>query len=115
GVLDGAEIDHVPLEIPGLNLGLELGKRDAGHRLDLDPGLRRERLEEGLPPRGFPYAAVGIDVDGSALRARRPDDRGRAEERAGAKRQHPTGGISERPFPTPFFATPPPRRRPAGR
>jgi hypothetical protein len=91
-IFDVAEIDHVPLEIPGLNLGLELGEGDAGHGLDRDAGLRRERLEEGLPPGGFPYAAVGIDVDRSALRARRAQDRGRGKERAGAERQRATAG-----------------------
>src|SRR5262249_16668758 len=87
-----AELDPVPLETPGVTWGFDFGKRDAGHGLDLDSGLCRERLEEGLPPRGFPYAAVGIHIDRSALRARRADDRGRAEERAGAERQHPTAG-----------------------
>jgi hypothetical protein len=90
GVFDVAEIDHVPLEMSGLNLRLELGERDAGHRLDLDARLRRERLEEGFPPRRFPHAAVGIDVDRPALRARRARECGGAEERAGAQRQRST-------------------------
>ena len=87
-VFDVAQVDEVPLEIPGLHLRLELGERDAGHGLDLDAGLRRVGVEERLSPGGFPHPAVRIDVDRAGLRARRADDRRGAEERAGAERQH---------------------------
>src|SRR5262249_56164799 len=83
-----------------------------GHGFDLDPGLRGERFEEGLPPRGFPHAAVGIHINGSPLRARRADDRGRAEERTSAERQHPTAGHPSCHSPPRFFATPTPPRSP---
>jgi hypothetical protein len=49
-VFDVAQVDEVPLEIPGLHLRLELGERDARHGLDLDAGLRRVGVEERLSP-----------------------------------------------------------------
>src|SRR5712691_10840442 len=70
---------------------LSLAKETPGTVLTAMP-VCRERLEEGLPPGGFPHAAVGIDVDRSRRRAERAHNDGRAEERGGTERQQLAAG-----------------------